>query len=535
MEQTERHGLARPAAGDDARAVHWGLFGDRSVAVVPTCDLPIFTSWQQSVSSVVNSWASNAQTYQELERLVEEEMQKVVEREQAIQLILDSMQEGLLSCDAQGRLTDVRSRAIEAWFGAAADGTLVTDYLFSADDSARVQFHMALEQLLEDVLPFEVCASMLPTVVRLGEQTFRMRVDRVDADGDLAGVVFTLRDATAEIRAEKAEAEARELATVVRHAIANMVGFSLFIEEMDAIFDELSQPPERQIVDRLLHTVKGNASLFGFDRFAKLCHDVESELADGAEWSGSRADMLAQTWGDHSAQVRRIVKEREREGVRLCSDEYDAFVESLAVRTSYDELMASVSGWTRPTVDDMLGNLNERAQRICGCAGKRVQVEVIGGKTRLPSSGARGFMASMVHMVRNAIDHGIEAPERRVEVGKPPDGAITVRVAQTSDTFLLTFEDDGRGIDWSIVAERARRLGLPSTTDEELVEALFTDRLSTAASVGLNSGRGVGLGAVRRACVALGGSIEINSEPGQGTRFAFSLPVFPMTTETTRR
>ena len=132
---------------------------------------------------------------------------------------------------------------------------------------------------------------------------------------------------------------------------------------------------------------------------------------------------------------------------------------------------------------------------------------------------------NLVHLVRNAIDHGIETPEERARGGKAPVGRLLITTLREASAFTVSVQDDGRGIDWDRVRALASERGLPASTPEELFAALASDGLSTRAQASEISGRGVGLGAVRQACEGLGGTFDIQSEPGSGTTFRCVIPV----------
>ncbi|HET8939833.1 MAG TPA: ATP-binding protein [Polyangiales bacterium] len=121
------------------------------------------------------------------------------------------------------------------------------------------------------------------------------------------------------------------------------------------------------------------------------------------------------------------------------------------------------------------------------------------------------------------MDHGIESPEERQRAGKPPEGTVTLRTQFTNDTFSITLSDDGRGIDWSTVAAKAQRRGLPYQKQPDLVEALFADGVTTREEVNEYSGRGIGMGVLREACTSRGGEIHVESH-GTGTTVEFRFP-----------
>jgi two-component system chemotaxis sensor kinase CheA len=122
------------------------------------------------------------------------------------------------------------------------------------------------------------------------------------------------------------------------------------------------------------------------------------------------------------------------------------------------------------------------------------------------------------------VDHGIELRSERIEAGKPEQGTLELTTSVEAGVFSITIEDDGRGIGWEAIRERARSAALPNASPDDLVEALFADGISTSSHVSDISGRGVGMGAMRAECRARGGRMEVSSLPGAGTRIVFKFP-----------
>ena len=126
-----------------------------------------------------------------------------------------------------------------------------------------------------------------------------------------------------------------------------------------------------------------------------------------------------------------------------------------------------------------------------------------------------------MHVARNSVDHGIEAAEQRIASGKPPGGRIELTSGYDGDTLVIAVSDDGAGIDWAQIRGKAEACGLPHTTHEDLVAALFHDGLSSRDEGTEMSGRGVGLAAVMDAARARGGEVVVRSEQGAGTTVEF--------------
>ncbi|ADU51972.1 CheA signal transduction histidine kinase [Thermaerobacter marianensis DSM 12885] len=163
--------------------------------------------------------------------------------------------------------------------------------------------------------------------------------------------------------------------------------------------------------------------------------------------------------------------------------------------------------------------------------GKEVELELVGEDTELDRSLLEVIADPLVHLVRNALDHGIEPPEERIKAGKPRPGRLRLVAGHEGNHVVVRIEDDGRGIDPDRIRAAAIRKGLVSReraaelSDREALELLFAPGFSTAETVTDISGRGVGLDVVRQNIEGSGGRVEVESTPGRGTTFALILPL----------
>lgn len=160
--------------------------------------------------------------------------------------------------------------------------------------------------------------------------------------------------------------------------------------------------------------------------------------------------------------------------------------------------------------------------------GKDINVQFDGEETELDKTIIDEIGEPLSHLIRNAIDHGVETPEERERLGKPRQGSILLRAYQESSHIVLTVEDDGRGIDRDKILRKAEQLGF-SQKDEmiqpEISDLIFLPGLSTAEKVTEVSGRGLGMDVVRKSLAKINGIIEVDSEPNVGTRFTIKLPL----------
>jgi two-component system chemotaxis sensor kinase CheA len=162
-------------------------------------------------------------------------------------------------------------------------------------------------------------------------------------------------------------------------------------------------------------------------------------------------------------------------------------------------------------------------------SGKQIELVVEGEDTEIDRNTVDEISDPLVHMIRNAVDHGIEAPAERLAAGKPAAGTIHISAIQGGGTVLITLSDDGRGLDRSRIVTKAIARELIESeralTDRDVFELIFAPGFSTAEVVTDLSGRGVGMDVVRRSVEALRGRVDIDSVKGRGTTFSIRLPL----------
>lgn len=165
---------------------------------------------------------------------------------------------------------------------------------------------------------------------------------------------------------------------------------------------------------------------------------------------------------------------------------------------------------------------------LTGKLGKRVELQTVGEATELDKGMVEKITDPLTHLVRNAADHGIELPHERVAAGKNPVGRITLSAQHRGGSILIEVQDDGRGLARDRILAKARERGIPVgdvMTDSEVFALIFEPGFSTATEVTDVSGRGVGMDVVRRNIQSLGGSVEVDSAEGYGTRVSVRLPL----------
>ncbi len=160
--------------------------------------------------------------------------------------------------------------------------------------------------------------------------------------------------------------------------------------------------------------------------------------------------------------------------------------------------------------------------------GKKVNLRTQGQETELDKELIELLIDPLTHVVRNAIDHGIESPQERVRSGKPEMGTLQMRATHRGGSVIIEVSDDGRGLDRDRILAKARELGMPvddSMTDVQVWDLIYEAGFSTAKEVTNLSGRGVGMDVVRRNIASLGGAVSVSSRKGEGTTITIQLPL----------
>ncbi|WP_136659735.1 chemotaxis protein CheA [Nitratireductor sp. XY-223] len=194
-------------------------------------------------------------------------------------------------------------------------------------------------------------------------------------------------------------------------------------------------------------------------------------------------------------------------------------------REIQDSVMAIRAQPVKPIFQRMSRTVREAAEMV----GKNVRLVTEGEGTEVDKTVIDKLSEPLTHMIRNAVDHGLETPEDRQAAGKPAEGIVKLSAKHRSGRIVLEIADDGAGIDRERVRQKAVDRGLISAeatlSDEEIDNLIFQPGFSTAEQLSDISGRGVGMDVVKRSIQALGGRVSITSTPGKGSVFTMSLPL----------
>lgn len=474
-----------------------------------------------------------ASAFRNMTRAIRSREEVIVARNRDMRLVLDNVDQGFITVDREGKMSRERSRIVDDWLGAPAEGMTFSEYLSRTDPMVGGMFELGWQSVLEDVLPLEVALDQLPRTLRKGSLPLELCYRPVMKGEQLTGALVVITDVTARLEREHAERAQREMVSIVHRMLNDRSAFDGFFSEAAMLVEAIVGADGSDLVQlkRDIHTLKGNAAFFGLERIAELCHGIEARMVESLlPPTEDEVTTLRDLWKSVTDARAQFAGSRR---IELEPPEYDAFLTELRARNADHTLVQIVKSWKFEPAEKRLALLGEQVERLAARLGKHnVDVRAEPTKLRLPQERWAPFWSAFSHMVRNCVDHGVDSPAERAALGKSERATVSLGITRAEHQVVVSIGDDGRGIDWPAIARRAKAMGLPHDTQPELEEALFADGVSSRTEVTETSGRGVGLSAVRAFVHQFGGRIEIRTERGAGTTFRFILPDSTIETET---
>lgn len=507
---------------------------DARLATDPATGRKIIVASQTDITDRVLAQRALSERSEELREALR--LQAEANRERG--LLLANISEGLVMVDTAGRVSAERSAVLDAWAEAppVAPGAplpTIWEYLGLPADRAA-EMRLGWESLAEDVLPLELSLDQLPKELRLHGRTLRVEYKPVLAGGVLQQVMLVLRDVTGDLERARLEAEQRELLEATDRMLHNRDGFRDFFLEADGQVTRLLAEPEAEgglpedmlSLRRILHTLKGNSGLYGLSTLASLCHEIETRMAEtGAGLGAADREALSRRWQSLRERLKPLIGHAQSERIELSREEYEGLMDAVQRGVPRPILLERLRSLRLQPIHSKLEHLAGQARALCRRLGRdEPEVTIQADGVRIPPERFGDFFGTLGHVVRNAVDHGVEPPAERELAGKRRAARLWLRGQLSRERLVIEIEDDGRGVDWERLRQKAQAQGLPVQTQAQLVRALFADGVSTREEVTDLSGRGVGLAAVRVACAALGGEVDVRSTPGRGTCFSFRFP-----------
>jgi two-component system, chemotaxis family, sensor kinase CheA len=381
-------------------------------------------------------------------------------------------------------------------------------------------FELGLEAIRDSWMPLELVVDQLPRRLTANARILDFSYSPVLDNGAMTALLVVAADVTDRVARERSEKAQREGMAVFESVMRDRRGFLAFFGEADQLVAAIvgtAHDADLPTLKRLVHTLKGNAAIFGLSEIAALCHDMESSMEDlGGPPRIELRDALTIQWTELAVQIYAVIGDQN--AVMIGSAEYDRLIRELAVACAPRAVIRRIAELRLECVDTAFARLSDKARALAARLGKPdLDVTIDGGGLLVDPRRWDRMWSELVHVIRNSVDHGIELADERESQGKPRSGRLVLQARAVEGEFVLTVIDDGAGIAWDVVAAKARARGWRAEHREDLVRALLTSGFSTRDEVTDTSGRGVGLDAVQQAVAALDGRIEIESTHTRGT------------------
>lgn len=461
-----------------------------------------------------------------------------------INAMLESQGEGLLFFGPDGICSPVFSRACLDLLETNPGGQHIADVL-KLEGNDREAFRTLVTMLFseqDNALDFSDLISLAPVKFNHSKQLsihIKYRPMR-DLRGRLTGILVVAVDRTAETAALKA-IELREVrATRLLRIAQDRNGFLHFLDEFKAAFAGLDTLAADDFT-RSLHTLKGRAAFFWLKDLAAELNALEQAIHDNPSGSVSIPQLAGRAlpsleryiedakttareiWGgsfDNEGETRTIELERIYNFAKSLREKLhaDPNLAEQAVKSCLYELAAL-------PISEIVRNFDNQLQDFAFKAGSKITpVRFEGDDLRILPEAYSSVFESFVHIARNIIDHGIEAPDARLVLGKPQEGHVVIHAESMPDKpfFILSIIDDGAGID---TIGLRNKFGLSELNDHEISQSIFGMHVTMRGHASEISGRGIGLNAVKAEVEKLGGTIEVRSIKGEGTTFRMILPI----------
>ena len=462
------------------------------------------------------------------------EKEIVEDRTSSLKSLLDVSGQGFLSFDSSFVISSEYSRECLNIFGKNIAGLFI-DQLLYPDENSRQEFRTGMGLFFSGKTKPEVIFDHLDKRFVIQDKTVSTEYKAVHDNR----VMLTMTDITEELKRQEELRRENEKWGMIRKVITNRQAFGAFERESKVLFAALINKSKG--FDKLLqdiHTFKGNAGFNGFIKTQDSAHHFESFLINQMSLGEALhpedyIDNLMNTFAEEMMVVTSALGPAWRlddDSIEVPKSEYLYIEEHIRNYCPDKPIIDTMERHRKKTIAELLARFPVMAEQIAGRLGKRLlPVSILGGSTAVIPEDFDDLIDSFTHIIRNSIDHGIELPGEREAKGKAASGTIGIEIEETPGEILFHFSDDGTGIDFQKVAEKARELGFiqagNTITNRELLSILFRDNFSTVLNPSNISGRGVGLAALRAAVKSKGGQIKVKTWNDRGTLLTVIIPI----------
>ncbi len=500
-------------------------------------------------------------TYKQLSKIIrisDRQQDELNHKSQKVKSLLDNADQGFLSFGLDYIIDDEYSQECIKLLGGSLNGTNIADILYPDDAHGNLFFKETLENVCNEQSEMikEVMLSLLPRELILNRRAIKIDYKIITNQK----FMLVLTNITKEKILERKIKQEQEILKMIVAVVSDpgqfyelKDDFLIFANNKHSFVNKnLSFQTNLSEIYRDIHTFKGSFAQIRMQACVKKLHILETSLSGlkigGAHTNEELESLLAQSdfhsWIENDlAIIKKILGEEffEKQHKLIVDDKFMFNIEDKITHllnsdnqhvTTYENILNEINKAKGTTINQALSNFPKLCMEIAENLDKNIyEFKISGGTDILMPLHFKPFFKSLIHIFRNAIDHGIEDIETRLFSGKSELGRISCHIEDHSEYIKIVITDDGVGINTDILKQKAISSGLvsqkklDSLSEQEVLELIFYEGISTNESINELSGRGIGMNAVKIEIEKLSGSIEIQSQPGKGTSLGLKIPI----------
>ncbi len=477
---------------------------------------------------------------------------KVQERTGAIKTLLDNIGEAIFSFGSDYSIHRDHSISAELIFGREIKYADPLRLLFSVGSESVKEI---TDMLFQGTGTWEVFEELLPKETQVNGKTLDLKYRWIPNEDPKVGdkIMVIAKDVTLERELAQQLEEDEAVNKMIIKVAVDRDGFVQLLRETDGLFQKIFETLDQGNGDanalfRYYHTIKGGTATYGMDTVAQQAHAIEAKLEGVRNQEQAFTAELLQEIVEDTQQLQAtytrtldalgsLISQEDRSHAEQVYRISDSRLEALqdqvfqaVPKEAWNTIQSALADLRKQPIGRMLRKYAAAAEDLSKQLNKSVEVELEGEDLPVSYEKLEPVFSTLVHLVRNSVDHGIEEPSVRVMLGKAEAGRLRIKAKKEEQDLRLVIQDDGAGIDAETVKNIALKKNIISleeakaAKEEDLVKLIFAPGFSTKEAVTDISGRGVGMDAVKTSVEELSGRIDIHTIQDQGTQFELYLP-----------
>ncbi len=478
-----------------------------------------------------------------LEAIVAERTKELREANNFITAMINSLDQGLFVFDKTKKCLDIFTNACETMFNRIPKD-LDVPKLLGLKNNEEEAFEKWSNVIFSNMMPFDAAKNLGPKNVvhsAYGKPDFQFislnYYPMMDEDEKLENVVVVATDKTAEVEAEERFKEKDAYVSMILNIIKSKKAFYDFLDEMEEMLINLSNFDKHEDLANIamiaFHSMNGGFANYSISHLVKVARASETQIKSFIGNRKELENLLVYLIDNFRKERDQMIQEIETQLAdsknKIEIDKSDLAQLKKRIEKGEDPNLLYIEYFEKSKIKSIFTPYADLIMQISKKINKPMMpLLVIGGDIRVNTDKIKEFSSSLVHLIRNCMDHGIETAEKRSQTDKPTEGSITVTCSKLSeDKIKIIVQDDGAGIVVAKIREVLTKKGIDHATlsDKEAMMYIFKPDFSTAEKLTELSGRGVGMSAIDQAIRNLGGKLDLESAPGRGSKFIFELPI----------